>query len=231
MTKITQLFEHLELLTEGDPPRHTLFILSRLPGEPDRLLLIDPPPDVTERFNLPDDVTSLFTSQVEDVGIPALSIRPGEVNHIRVGQHLLDVHARQGHTIVVMPALGLICGGDFGSDLALPELAPRSDGTAELETLRELARLVKERTRLLYVPRVGSMGEDRVTVMTRLAEDVGYIHGLRRVIPAAIRRGDGLPAIQQLAATLMPENRRTELCRQRHTKNVTTLFHALQSIL
>ena len=52
MSEITQLFEHLEMFSEGDPSHHTLFVLGRSPGVPDQTLLIDPPADVTQRFDL-----------------------------------------------------------------------------------------------------------------------------------------------------------------------------------
>ena len=164
MSSVTQLHRHLELLSEGDPPWHTLFVLEQEPGQPERLLLIDPPPDVAERFTLPPQVLTL---------------------------------------------------------------APGSDGTEELETLRLLARLVKERERLLYIPRTGSLSEDKVTVMTRLAEDVAYLHGLRRTIPGAVQRREELPAVQRASLALMPENRRTPLCAAIHRRNVATLFQAM----
>ncbi len=227
MNSVTQLHRHLELLSEGDPPWHTLFVLEQEPGQPERLLLIDPPPDVAERFTLPPQVLTLATGPGVRVAGQAVRLTPGQLSHVRVGEHLLDIHARQGRAVVLFPALGILVGGDFGSDLALPALAPGSDGTEELETLRLLARLVKERERLLYIPRTGSLSEDKVTVMTRLAEDVAYLHGLRRTIPGAVQRREELPAVQRASLALLPENRRTSLCAAIHRRNVATLFQAM----
>jgi hypothetical protein len=53
---------------------------------------------------------------------------------------------------------------------------------------------------------------------------VSYLHSLRRVLPAAIRRGDDLIKVQQIASTLIPENRRTPICQEIHKKNVETLY-------
>jgi len=234
MTKITQLYERLELLSEGDapgyppgyPPRHSLFVMARLLGTPDRLLLIDPPADVAERFTLAEENAVLFTGAASETGLPALQTQPGGVAHLSIGEHLLDVYSQQTGSVVYFPTLGVLCGGEFGSDLALPLLAPNSDGSDAIESLRLLAQLVKQRRMDLYIPRVGSLGRDRVDVMARLAGDVGYLHGLRRVIPAAVARGETLERIAQVAATLLPENRRTALCREIHGENVERLWRA-----
>lgn len=225
MTKITQLYEHLELFTEGDPPRHTLFVMGRLLGMPDQLLLVDPPEDVTDRFSLAENTAVLFTGPAQDVGLPQLETRPGGVAHVRVGEHLLDIYSQPGGNVVYLPAVGVLCGGTFGSDLLLPELPPGADGSAELEILRLLAQLVKGRKFQLYIPRAGSLAGDPVEAMSRLANDVSYLHGLRRVVPPAARRGD-LIKVQEIAATLLPENRRSELCRTIHRQNTEVLYRS-----
>lgn len=228
MTKITQLFEQLELFSEGDPPHHTLFVLNRVLGQPEELLLIDPPADVAERFNLAEKTAVLFTGEAEELDLPQVQKVPNGVAHIAIGQHHLDVYAQQQSNIVHFPALGVVCAGHFGSDLVLPTLGPGSDGSEALETLRLLARLVKERGLQLYIPRVGSISSDRVAVMTRLAEDVGYLHKLRRVIPTAVRRDDSLTVVQEIAATVLPEKRQSSLCREIHEQNVATLYAAVE---
>lgn len=227
MTKITQLYERLELLSEGDPPRHSLFVMARLLGTPDRLLLIDPPADVGDRFTLAEENAILFTGAPLETGLPALQTQPGGVAHLSIGEHLLDVYSQQNGNVVYFPTLGVLCGGEFGGDLTLPLLAPSSDGSDEIESLRLLAQLVKQRRMELYIPRVGSLSRDRVDVMGRLAGDVGYLHSLRRVIPAARERGEALERIEQLAATLLPEKRRTPLCREIHEKNVERLWRSV----
>ena len=226
MTKITQLYERLELLSEGDPPRHTLFVMARLLGMPDRLLLIDPPADVGERFSLAEENAVLFTGPSVETGLPALQTQPGGVAHLSIGAHLLDIYSQQNGNVIYFPTLGVLCGGEFGSDLALPQLAPGSDGSDEIESLRLLAQTVKQRRMDLFIPRVGSLGRDRVEVMGRLAGDVGYLHGLRRVIPAAASSGEALERVEQLAAALLPEKRRTPFCWEIHEENIERLWRA-----
>ena len=219
--QITQLYDQLELFSEGDPPRHTLFVLGRLLGMPDELLLIDPPADVADRFSLAANTAVLFTGPERvETGLAQMQRMTGGVAHIRIGQHLLDIYTRAMDTVIALPAVGLLCGGRFGSDLVLPEVAEESDGSEEIETLRLLAQLAKTRPPRLFVPRTGSLSSDRVEIMGRLANDVAYLHSLRRVIPAAVRRGDDAIQIQQLGATLLPENRRSAICQQIHARNV-----------
>lgn len=229
MSAITQLHEHLELLSEGDPPRHSLFVLARTLGQDDQLLVIDPPRDLTDRFTLPRQTAVLFTGPSWDVGAPVVDTQPNQVAHVSVGQHLLDIYAQEFHRLVYLPGLGILCGGVFGSDLLLPEIAPGSSGEDEIESLRLLAQLVKSRRIQIYIPRVGSLGRDRVEVMGRLADDVSYLHGLRRVIPAGARRGEALERVEQMAATLLPENRRSPDCQRVHETNVRRLFVAARS--
>lgn len=226
MRNITQLHEHLELFSEGDPPRHSLFVMGRVLGQADQLLVVDPPDDLNDRFSLPQQTAVLFTGAPRPVPVAVVETRPQSVAHVSIGQHLLDIYAQQFHRVVYLPALGIVCGGVFGSDLIAPELAEGSSGDDELETLRLLARLLKNRRVELYIPRTGSLGRDRVEVMGRLAEDVSYLHGLRRVIPAAARRGEALERIEQMAVTLLPENRRSRASWQVHEINVQRLFAA-----
>ncbi|MEZ4712402.1 MAG: hypothetical protein R3A44_34755 [Caldilineaceae bacterium] len=103
-------------------------------------------------------------------------------------------------------------------------MAPNSDGSAELETLRLLARLVKQRPLQLYIPQVGALCEDGVEVMRRLAADVAYVHGLRRVIPALAQRNDGLEHALEMADSLLPEGRRSAFARQCHQTNVQNML-------
>ncbi|MCB0113128.1 MAG: hypothetical protein KDD84_03540 [Caldilineaceae bacterium] len=223
--KITQLYDQLELFSEGDPPRHTLFVLGRLLGTPDELLLIDPPEDVANRFSLAEKTAVLFTGpSTAETGLPEMQRMAGGVAHIRIGQHLLDVYTRRDDTIIVLPAVGVLCGGRFGSDLVLPELAAGSDGSEELETLRLLAQLVKAKPPRLFLPHIGSLSSDRVDIMGRLANDVAYLHNLRRVLPPAIRGGDDDVKLQDLAATLLPENRRSAICQLVHARNVAKML-------
>ncbi|MEZ4656031.1 MAG: hypothetical protein R2911_00495 [Caldilineaceae bacterium] len=242
-TKITQLYPHLELFSEGEPSRHTLFVMGGAPpislsalniagdqsAAHNQLLLIDPPADVRSRFRLEGDVAALFTGPPLDVGLPVMQTQPGGVAHIRIGEHFLDIYAQggssqEGGNIVVLPALGIVCGGVFASDVGLPAVAPHSDGGAESETLRLLARLVKQRPLQLYIPQVGTLGADSVEVMRRLAADVAYLHNLRRVIPALAQRHDGLEHALEMADALLPEGRRSAIARQCHQKNVQNMM-------
>ena len=229
MTRITQLYERLELLSEGDPPCHSLFVMARLLGAPDRLLLIDPPADVADRFTLAEENAVLCTGAPVETGLPSLQTQPGGVAHLSIGAHLLDIYSQQTGNVVYFPALGILCSGEFGSDLALPLLAPGADGSDAIESLRLLAQTVKQRRMELFIPRVGSLGRDRVEVMGRLAADVGYLHGLRRTVNTAAAQGEALERVEQLAAAFLPENRRTPLCREIHEENVERLWRAATS--
>lgn len=227
MTRITQLYDRLELFSEGEPPQHTIFVMARLLGMPDRLLLIDPPADAAQRFSLAEENAVLFTGPAVETGLPALQTQAGGVAHLSIGEHLLDVYSQRNGNVVYFPTLGVLCGGEFGSDLALPLLAPGSDGGDEIESLRLLAQLVKQRRMELFIPRAGSLSRERVEVMGRLAADVSYLHSLRRVIPAA--QGEVLERMEQLAATLLPENRRGPFCQQIHEENVERLWLATRA--
>ncbi|CAN5612558.1 hypothetical protein BH10CHL1_BH10CHL1_25740 [soil metagenome] len=233
-TQIIQLFEHLELFSEGEPARHTLFVLGRTPlaqvnplqTAPDQLLLIDPPADVRQRFTLEGNVAVLFTGAAQAVGLPQLQTVAGGLAHIRIGEHFLDIYTRQQGAVVHLPALGILCGGSFGSDRALPRLAANSTGQEEVETLRLLARLLKQSRLQLYIPQVGAVSNSQSEVLMRLAQDVAYLHNLQRVVPAMVQRGDELAAVLPLADSLLPAERRSPSCRATHLENLQTMVEA-----
>lgn len=227
--KITQLYEQLELFSEGDPPRHTLFILARTLGFPDRLLIIDPPPDVDSRFAIADDTAVLFTGAAQDISLPRVQTQPCGVAHIHIGRHLLDIYTQQHANLIYFPAVGLLCGGTFGSDLMLPELEVGSDGDDEIESLRLLARLVKGSRLQLYIPRAGSILSDKVEVMKRLAADVAYLHGLRRLIPEAAVDGTFWNRSEEIIQELLPENRRSPAAAAAHSQNIERLYNSVLS--
>ncbi len=233
-TKIVQLFEHLELFSEGEPLHHTLFVLGRaplahldrLPAAPDQLLLIDPPADVRQRFTLEGNIAVLFTGEAQEVGLPQMQTVAGGIAHVRIGEHFLDIYTRQQGAVVHLPTLGILCGGSFGSDSTLPQLAVNSAGQEEVETLRLLARLLKQSRLQLYIPQVGAVSNSQSEVMMRLAQDVAYLHSLQRVVPALVQRGDDLAAVLPVADSLLPEARRSPLCREIHLKNLQAMFEA-----
>ena len=225
---ITQLYPHIELLSEGNPPQHSLFLLGRTPlsiGQAqDEFLLIDPPSDVTSRFRLEGRVAALYTGETHHPGVAVVHSLPGGLAHVRIGDHLLDIYSQKGRAVVHLPALGVICAGDLGSDATLPAVAESTNGDEELAALRLLARQVRGRKLQLFIPSVGALSNDLVEVMERLAEDVAYLHSLRRVIPAMVRSGDPLDAALALADTLLPINRRTPRCQAINRENVRRLF-------
>ena len=223
--KITQLFERFELYSDGDPPSHSLFVMASLPGSADKLLIIDPPVDVSARFGVAEETAALFTGPGQDVGLPRVRTRPGGVAHINVGQHLLDIYSQRHANLVHFPALGVICGGTFGSDLALPQLGEGSDGEDEIESLRLLARLVKGRRLQLYIPCTGSISADKVEVMGRLAADVSYFHSLRRTISQAAADGSYWSRSEQIAESLLPQNRRTPAAVATHRQNIERMYN------
>ena len=227
--RILQLFEHLELLAEGEPPSNSLFILGKAPLDPalldptDELLIVDPPPDLRERYKVQERTAVLFTGAPVEVGFPAVLTMAGGEAHLRIGQHFVDLYPTRAGTALYLPAVGLIAAGDYGSDQVPPRIAAGSDGGEELEMLRLLARLLKGRHFQLFVPRIGALEGDPLAVMNRLAADVSYLHNLRRVMPAAALRGDSPAQLEQMAGSLLPEGWRAIAGRQRHQENIRVL--------
>ncbi len=235
--RITQLYAHLELLSEGNPPASTLFVMGRdgIPT-PDallgrsQLLVVDPPDDLVTRFRLEDDAAVIFTGAPRSVGLPVVQTVAGGVAHLRIGDHFLDIYVQQSGVVLHIPALGIIAGGGFGSDCLPPALGADSAGEAELDTLRLLARLLKARNFQLYIPAGGATSNERTAVMERLASDVAYLHGLRRVIPPLIQRGEPLETVERITDSLLPANCRSPQAEAIHEQNVQTLVEtALKS--
>ncbi len=234
---ITQLFDQLELFSDGTPPSHTLFIQGRptlAEGNPlqpaaDQLLLIDPPLNVAERFRLPSDSAVLFTGAANALNLPHVQTEPGGVAHLRIGQHYLDIYSQNGSTVIYLPALGIICGGSFGSDEALPTVGEHSTGQQELETLRLLAQLVKQRRFQFYIPRIGHVISHAVEVMERLAADVAYLHTIRRIVLPVAQQGESFTQIEAVAFSLLPATRQSALCQEQHLANLRQLYTAAAS--
>lgn len=232
--KITQLFEHLELFSEGEPPIHSLFIQGQptlAEGNPlqpaqEQLLLIDPPADVVTRFRLPAETAVLFTGTPTAVGLAHLQTRPGGVAHLRIGQHFLDLYSQATSAVIYLPAVGIVCGGAFGSDARLPIIAVSSSGEQELATLRLLAQLVKQRRFQLYIPQIGGVSSSAVEMMERLAADVAYLHGIRRVVLPLAQQNDPFTQIELVAGSLLPTTRRSAACEAEHLVNLRRLYDA-----
>jgi hypothetical protein len=234
--KIIQLYRYLELFSEGDPPRNSLFVFAPATGplpignntpSEDELLIIDPPADMSQRFKLGNQVAALFTSTPEAAPVALLQTVPGGIAHIRIGDHFLDIYSQQHSALVHLPALGIFCGGDYGSDSTVPRLAPGSDGSEELETLRLLARLIKQHRVALYIPRTGNQLTDKMSVMEKLAGDVAYIHGLRRIVTPLALRGESMEAVSDLAESILPRDRRMSIAWAAHRANLSSLAQAV----
>ncbi|MCB0064324.1 MAG: hypothetical protein KDE47_04720 [Caldilineaceae bacterium] len=233
---ITRLYEHLELFHEGDARRNTLFVLGRpslaerdpLQTAPDQLLIIDPPPDVTARFRIDGNAAVLYTGvqHTGEVGLPLVQTQAGGVAHIRIGNHYLDIYSQTSSNVVYLPALGILCGGIFGSDSVVPTVAEGSTGNEELETLRLLAQLVKQRTLQLYIPHIGSLCEDPVMAMQRLAADVAYLHKIRSAVQAVVERGESAEVIETIAPELLPESRQSASSLAVHSENLERLYRS-----
>ncbi|MEZ4620320.1 MAG: hypothetical protein R2867_33105 [Caldilineaceae bacterium] len=232
---ITRLYEYLELFSEGDPPRNSLFILGRptlaeqnpLQAAPDQLLIVDPPTDITARFRLDGQVAVLGTGNLGDVGLAQLQTEAGGIAHIRIGTHYLDVYSQRHGNIVHLPALGIICGGSFGSASNVPTVGPDSDGEEELGTLRLLAQLVKSRHFQMYIPRHGAVVQERLMAMQQLAADVAYLHEIRRVLTGLVVRGESEEVIETIAATLLPAQRTAAESMVIHQENLQRIYKAL----
>lgn len=231
--QITQLYPYVELLSEGAPPSNSLFILEParvalgLDAPGDRLLVIDPPADLTARFRLPTESALLSCAAPLESHLPQVQHIPGGVAHIRLGDQYLDIYSYSGGAIVHLPPLGVVYSGGFGSDLLPPTIAADSDGVAELDTLRLLARLLKQQRIRLLIPHVGNMCTDLPTMMGRLAADVAYLHHLRRILPAvAIAQNVAAPD-PVLVESLLPAERRSDFARRSHAQNVERLLTTL----
>jgi hypothetical protein len=231
-TKLVQLYNHVELLSEGDPPANSLFVLGRAAGssivagtgEPDQLLIVDPPADIATRFRQPGPVAVIYTGEVHNAGLPLMKTVPGGTAHIRLGEHYVDIYSQRYHSVVHLPALGLLCSGAFGSDSALPLLADESDGEQELQTLLLLAKLVKQHRMQLFIPHTGGYTADNSVALARLADDVAYLHSLRRIIPPLALQVDPLDVVMDAAATLLPTERSGAAAQAAHRVNITRLY-------
>ena len=226
-SKITQLYRYLELFSEGDPARHSLFVMGRDPAGEDQLLLIDPPVDVATRFRLTGQVAATFTAEPATVDVPLVQTLPGGVAHLRIGEHFVDLYTQSQGAVAHLPALGVLCSGRFGSDVTVPTLAPDGDGSEELATLRLLARLIKQRRLQVMIPRVGSLATETPSAMRRLAEDVAYLHRLQRVTSPMAH---DLTDLMHMAETLLPAERRTDRAWADHRANLSRLhgYYATQ---
>ena len=71
------------------------------------------------------------------------------------------------------------------------------------------------------------MVQDKLAVMERLAADVAYLHGLRRVVPALVQRGEHWEMIEAVGESLLPAVMQSA-CRQRQCTPPTS--HALYAI-
>jgi hypothetical protein len=233
--RILQLYQDLELFSEGEPPANTLFVLGRSLGVVpdqvglwrDQLLVVDPPADLESRFRLEGDAAVLYTWQEADgdsaPNLPRVQTMAGGVAHIRVGEQFLDIYPQRAGSIVHLPAIGVLLGGVYGSDAVPPRLAGGSNGEEELETLRLLARILKGSHFQLYVPRVGAAEQDKLKVMERLAADVAYLHGLRRVVPALVERGEAWETIETVGESLLPSGLQSAAARAVHAANLRAL--------
>lgn len=240
--RILQLYQDLELFSEGDPPANALFVLGRSFGYApeqaglwrDQLLIIDPPPDLHERFRLEGDVAVLFTEPRPDAeaaaaGFARVQTIAGGLAHIRLGEHFLDIYSQTAGAVVHLPALGILLGGVYGSDAVPPRLAPNANGEEALDTLRLIARILKSSHFQLYIPRIGSPAEDKLTIMERLAADVAYIHGLRRVIGPLAQGGEPWAVVEAVSASLLPAAMHTPAAQAVHTANLRALYESAGS--
>ena len=225
--QILQLYQDLELFSEGTPARNSLFVLGHsVDGAGrarDHLLIVDPPTDAPERFRLEEEVAALYTGARPRAALPEVELRTGGVAHLRVGDHFLDVYVQKAGVIAYLPAVGVLLSGDYASDALPPRIVAGSDGGDELETLRLLARLIKHENFQLCAPHVGTTVKEKPQVMERLAADVAYLHGLRRVVPGLLARGEPLETIERIAESLLPEDRNSEAAQAVHAANLSML--------
>lgn len=234
--RILQLYQDLELFSEGAPPANALFVLGRSLGVVpdqvglwrDQLLVVDPPSNLETRFRLEGDVAVLYTIQGTSEpdapgGFARVQTMAGGVAHIRIGEQFLDIYSQRGGAVVNLPAIGVLLGGTYGSDVAPPRLAAGSNGEEELDTLRLIARILKGQHFQLYIPHMGAIVQDKLAVMERLAADVAYLHGLRRVVPALVERGESWETVEAVGESLLPATMQSSAAKAVHTANLRTL--------
>jgi disulfide bond formation protein DsbB len=184
--------------------------------------------DLEARFRLEGDVAVLYTGQKANEqaapgGLARVQTMAGGVAHIRIGEQFLDIYSQRAGAVIHLPAIGVLLGGTYGSDVVPPHLAAGSDGEDELDTLRLIARILKGHHFQLYIPHTGAMVQDKLAVMERLAADVAYLHGLRRVIPALVERGESWEMIDAVGESLLPAAMQSAAARAVHTANLRTL--------
>lgn len=231
--KILQLYTRVELFSEGEPPSNSLFVqgtanmgaASSL-GSDTQLLIIDPSADASTRFRVDGQVAALFTGEAVPVALPLVHTVPGGVAHIRLGDHFVDIYSRQYSNIIMLPALGILCSGQFGSNVSLPLLAADSDGSDELDTCLLLAQLIKQHRLQLMIPRTGGMTTTKSEALEHVATDVGYLHGLRRVVTPLAQQQGPLEQVQSAAATLIPRERTTPTAQAVHRANVARFYRS-----
>jgi hypothetical protein len=170
----------------------------------------------------------LYTSEEADRqdaagGLARVQTIAGGVAHIRIGEQFLDIYSQRAGAVAHLPAIGVLLGGTYGSDVAPPRLAGGSDGEEELDTLRLIARILKGHHFQLYIPCVGAMVQDKLAVMERLAADVAYLHGLRRVVPALVQRGGSWEMVEAVGDSLLPSAMQSPVAKAVHTANLRTL--------
>ena len=62
--------------------------------------------------------------------------------------------------------------------------------------------------------------------MERLAADVAYLHGLRRVVLPLAQSSAAFSQIEAVADSLLPTTRRNAFCREQNLSNLRTLYES-----
>jgi hypothetical protein len=63
--------------------------------------------------------------------------------------------------------------------------------------------------------------------MERLAGDVAYLHGLRRVIPPLVQRGEALETVERISDSLLPAHCQSPRGVAIHEQNVQRLVETV----